>query len=60
MDSWFCGFCVKCDFPVVVTQPGKGFLADYRWYCSNPDCKCHSYKEHSYDDEQPEWVKDKQ
>ena len=57
--SWFAAnrVCTECGYNVVVTQ---GVKADYRFYCSNPDCMNHTcnYKsiDYLYDDQEPCWI----
>jgi len=56
MESWFMKgrHCGVCHYPVVVTQ---GKEADYRYYCSNPDCEQHTAMEDLYDlQDPPDWV----
>ena len=54
--SWVAdkSVCAVCDGIVIVTQP---YSKDYFWYCADPDCVKH-YGSETYDDEQPDWVKD--
>ncbi len=59
MSSWMCSFgrCVDCGYEIVVTQgrpmpDGK----DYRWYCSNLECKNHTNVEETHDDETPTFL----
>lgn len=58
MTSWILelGDCKDCGYKIIVTQ-GKKW--DYRYYCSNPDCKNHTDIRDLGDTEDfPEYVKD--
>ena len=53
--SWFLvdHTCGSCFHPVIVTQ---GKEADYRYYCSNPDCEMHTAMEEKFDiEDPPDW-----
>lgn len=48
--SWLLedSICNTCGYEIVVTQ---GTTKDYRYYCSNLECKNHTIVEELYDDE---------
>ena len=46
--------CQDCEFEIVVTQ---GKIADYIYYCSNPDCPDHIAKEDIGDQEECSFTK---
>ena len=55
--SWIEGHCAECHYPVICTQPELFTCYDYRYYCSNMECKNHAPGESIADqDDLPEWV----